>query len=456
MERKTKIKRAIGIFGIVIACMLVIILTAFTVHCITVSNYNQKDRTLRNASTVEDEISIKIAKSSSWEKNDEVLGTDTYNGIIYESTITNLSQNSLETWTATFNIKEDCYINQAWCGSVEVHQFRDGVEKVKKIIDLRSATEELEDSELDYIIDSSSTWLISLKEGDYIVYYPDSDKGGEYPLESQKDATIGMILYAKGTDIDLSNCTVNYKLKESYFEGTVATIYIGLFIVWCVGLLCYISISIIITQYEKRLASKEKVIQEVFDVFSNFVDAKDPYTHGHSERVAEYSEKIAEKLGMKKEECKNVYRIATLHDIGKCYVPDEILNKPSRLTDEEFEKIKQHTTKGAEMVKNFSSIPHISDGALYHHERYDGKGYPTGKSGQDIPLIGRIICVADAFDAMNSNRIYRKKLSKDTIIQELINGKGTQFDPNIVDAFIEILDSEKYLTTDTDSINEVK
>ncbi len=445
MNDKTKTKRIITISGIVIACMFVAILIAFSVHCINVSRYNGKNRVLENAVEIENEISLAIGKGSSWEKHDDLLGADTYNGIIYEATVTNISDNSLEQWGAKFVIGKDCYINQAWCGAVEIHQFRNGLETSHKFSDLRSAAGELENSKLDYVLDSTGVWLIKLNAGDYIIYYPDSEIGGEYPLESQKCTTVGFIFYTTADELDLGDYTVNYKLKEDYLDGATATIYLGLFIFWGVCLFCYVGVSVIIVRYEKRLAAKEKVVRESLEVFSNFVDAKDPYTHGHSDRVAEYSAKIAEKLGMSKEECKNVYWTAVLHDIGKCCVPDDILNKPSRLTDEEFEKIKQHTVKGAEMVKNFSSIPNISEGALYHHEHYDGKGYPTGKKGEEIPLVGRIICVADSFDAMNSNRVYRPKLDKETIISELVNGKGVQFDPAIVDAFLSVLAAEKYI-----------
>ncbi len=442
MDNITKTKHRIIRYGIVLACMLVVILIFFGIHCNDVKNYNNKERVLSKTYENQDEIALSINEGSSWEKKDSIIGEETYKGVIYEATIKNLSDNSLKEWTGKFVIKGDCYINQAWCGSVEIHQFKDGEEIVQKFSDLRAAEEDFEDSKLDYIIDSTGTWLINLKAGDYLIYYPDSDVGGEYPLDAHTETTIGFIFYTLEDEIDLSSFTINYKLNKGYLEGSTASICIGLFTIWACCLIGYIVISIIIVQYEKQLQSKEKIIKEALEVFSNFVDAKDPYTHGHSDRVANYSEKIAEKLGMSKEECKNVYYIAALHDIGKCYVPDNILNKPGRLTDEEFGEIKAHTTKGAEMVKNFSSIPNISEGALYHHERYDGKGYPTNKKGEDIPLIARIICVADSFDAMNSDRIYRKKLSKDEITNELSKGKGTQFDPKIVDAFLEVLKNE--------------
>ncbi len=439
MKNKSSTKKKLYYLGIVLICMFVVLLVAFGIHCFNVASYNNKERVLADEYEVADEINLTIKEGNSWEKADSVLGEDKYKGMIYEATIKNLSTNKLSTWTAKFIINSNCYINQAWCGSVEIHQFRNGEELIATIKDLRVAEEELKASTLDYIIDSTGTWLIDMEPGDYCVYYPDSDVGGEYPLDSNTDTTIGFIFYTKDEAINLSSFSIIYKLHEEYLTGLTGTIFIACFSFWVILLIGYIVISIIINQYEKQLQTKEKIITEAFEVFSNFVDAKDPYTHGHSDRVADYSEKIAQKLGMSDKECENIYWIAKLHDIGKCYVPDNILNKPSKLTDEEFKQIKEHTIKGSEMVKDFSSIPGITEGALYHHERYDGKGYPTGKKGEEIPYIARIICVADSYDAMNSDRVYRKKLSKDKIIDELNKGKGSQFDPNIVDAFVELL-----------------
>lgn len=129
-----------------------------------------------------------------------------------------------------------------------------------------------------------------------------------------------------------------------------------------------------------------------------------------------------------------------MHDCGKLYIPDGILTKPSRLTDEEYEVMKKHTVYGSNILRDFTSIKDIQLGAMYHHERYDGKGYPTGKAGEDIPLIARIICVSDAFDAMNSQRCYRTNLAPEVILSELKNNKGTQFDPVIVEHLLKLID----------------
>ncbi|MBP9995674.1 MAG: HD domain-containing protein [Lachnospiraceae bacterium] len=171
---------------------------------------------------------------------------------------------------------------------------------------------------------------------------------------------------------------------------------------------------------------------------SNAVDAKDKYTQQHSQRVSEYSCIIAEALGWDEEKVEELRQIALLHDIGKIAVSDTILNKPGKLTDEEFAIMKSHAVAGSEILRDLTILPNVTLGAKYHHERYDGKGYPTGICGEDIPIEARIIGLADAFDAMNSNRVYRNRLTKDVIVEELKKGRGTQFDPKLIDVFMPI------------------
>lgn len=170
---------------------------------------------------------------------------------------------------------------------------------------------------------------------------------------------------------------------------------------------------------------------------SNAVDAKDSYTQEHSKRVSEYSVMIARKLGYDDKRIEEIRKIALLHDIGKIAVSDSILKKPARLTAEEYEVMKSHTTAGGQILKDLTIVENVSLGAMYHHEKYDGTGYPKGLSGEDIPIEARIIAVADAFDAMNSNRVYRKSLTKEKILAELENGKGKQFDPELIDLFMD-------------------
>ena len=198
-------------------------------------------------------------------------------------------------------------------------------------------------------------------------------------------------------------------------------------------------------EYVKKLSKKNEQIERMttqsITTFANALDAKDPYTEGHSERVSAYSTHLARELGLSEEEIDNIRLVALLHDIGKIGVPDSVLKKPGRLTDEEFGMMKLHTVVGSEIIKDINSIPGVVIGARYHHERYDGHGYPDGLKGEEIPFIARIIAVADAFDAMTSNRIYRKHLSTEQVLSELEKGAGSQFDPQIANLLVDMLKS---------------
>jgi HD-GYP domain-containing protein (c-di-GMP phosphodiesterase class II) len=168
------------------------------------------------------------------------------------------------------------------------------------------------------------------------------------------------------------------------------------------------------------------------------VDAKDAYTCGHSERVALLSRHLAAKTGLSDGEVERIYMAGLLHDVGKIGVPESVLQKTGRLTAEEFEHMKKHPQIGARILADVKQLEDIIPGVLYHHERFDGKGYPTGLSGRDIPLMGRIICLADCFDAMTSNRTYRKALPIEVALTEIRRCSGTQFDPTLADSFLQI------------------
>ena len=187
-------------------------------------------------------------------------------------------------------------------------------------------------------------------------------------------------------------------------------------------------------------AKAELISAEIIQTLVTAIDAKDIYTKGHSTRVAEYSIILAKRLGWDEERIDSVRYKALLHDVGKIGIPDRVLNKADRLSDEEFEIIKSHTIIGSEILQGVSSLSEMYVVARNHHERYDGKGYPDKKSGEDIPEEARLVGIVDAYDAMSSDRAYRKALSRDTIRGELSRGRGTQFDPHMTDAFLELLD----------------
>ena len=182
---------------------------------------------------------------------------------------------------------------------------------------------------------------------------------------------------------------------------------------------------------------------ETIIAIAKAVDAKDERTSQHSQRVSQYSVLIARELGFSDKECENLRRAALMHDIGKIGIPDRILNKPARLDDDEYAIMKSHVTRGAEILKDFTLIENVVEGARYHHERYDGRGYPDGLKSEEIPLYGRIIGVADAFDAMTANRVYRKQMDFGYVLNEMKNGRGTQFDPQIVDIMLRLIDEGK-------------
>lgn len=207
---------------------------------------------------------------------------------------------------------------------------------------------------------------------------------------------------------------------------------------------------------EKKQESLERLFEQTATSLVNSIDAKDTYTHGHSSRVAEYSRKIAELIGKSESECSEIYYAALLHDVGKIGVPESIINKQGKLTSEEFEIIKQHPAMGAQILQSIREYPFLSIGAHYHHERYDGKGYPDGLKGTDIPEIARIVSIADAYDAMTSKRSYREPLPQQKVREEFVKGIGTQFDPDLARLMIHLIDLDtEYEMKEREEVREL-
>lgn len=244
---------------------------------------------------------------------------------------------------------------------------------------------------------------------------------------------------------------VIFEAASVYYTVSVSGIFIGIAIL----ILLFINIirtihiirDIIKKQQREELDKRKKHMEEMslqlMKMLSTTIEAKDEYTRGHSHRVAEYSVLIARELGWSGKDLENLKNATYLHDIGKIGIPDTILNKPTKLTDEEFSIIKEHTTIGANILKNISLIDHVQEIVRNHHERYDGNGYPDGLKGEEIPIRARIVAVADSYDAMSSHRIYRNQLPLEKIIRELEHNKGTQFDPEIADIFLKLLSEDR-------------
>ena len=195
-----------------------------------------------------------------------------------------------------------------------------------------------------------------------------------------------------------------------------------------------------IEHYREEKKREHALFEQTAEALAAAIDAKDKYTHGHSARVAMYSAQIAREAGKSEEECEKVYFAALLHDVGKIGVPDAIINKDGRLSDEEFAQIKRHPVYGNQILASIQQSPYLSIGAHYHHERYDGRGYPDGLKGDDIPDIARIISVADSYDAMTSKRSYRDPIPQQKVREELVKGMGSQFDPQYAKIMLHLID----------------
>ncbi len=202
---------------------------------------------------------------------------------------------------------------------------------------------------------------------------------------------------------------------------------------------------------EEKTIQLESLTMQAISAIANTIDAKDEYTRGHSVHVAQYATILARGLGMGEDDLHRISYMGLLHDIGKIGVPDSILNKIGKLSATEFDLIKQHTTMGGEILKDITMVDGVAKGAKYHHERYDGKGYPEGLVGEEIPLEARIICIADAYDAMTNDRIYRRKLAPDAVIRELEQGSGTQFDPKLTALFLDLVRKGEMVLDDSDA-----
>ena len=198
-----------------------------------------------------------------------------------------------------------------------------------------------------------------------------------------------------------------------------------------------------ISEIQTSHEALKKLTYEVMDALAKAIDAKDEYTNGHSERVAIYSRMIATDLGLSEEDQEKVYNMGLLHDIGKIGIPKSIISKTTKLTEEEFELVQSHPILGYDILEKIHSEPELAFAARWHHENYDGTGYPDGKKGEEIPFLVRIIAVADSYDAMTSNRSYRKYLPQDVARAEIEKNIGTQFDPGVAKCMLAIIDSDK-------------
>lgn len=382
-----------GLFVLLIS--LVLLASAFALLSARVAKDSETPFTINVDATKpqnSNDYIINTVISKYW-VNDEGLATENY-GAQYDTTIRNNTDYDIINWKIVIDIpeKENIIVDSYWNGD---YVFKDG-----KII--FTAGEKVD------------------------------------PIPTGLDVTFGAIIISDGMmtldHYEFTGCRNRPITRYFSFWAIMA-----LLVVWCTSVVAYVIYRIREASYQQNERNKDNIISQSMNMFANLVDAKDPYTKGHSTRVSYYTQKLAEGLGLHESEVKSLGYIALMHDCGKIGIPDNILTKPSRLSKEEFKIMQEHTTHGAKALENFTSINGIVEGALYHHERYDGKGYPKGLKGEDIPFYARIICVADALDAMNSDRCYRPHLEPEVIKRELANNSGTQFDPKIVECALLLI-----------------
>lgn len=331
-------------------------------------------------------------------KNNEKKWYDKDNplqGAKYDGEVTNSSSGEISDWEIQFSIPENAYITDLWNGVYSVED--------------QTVT-----------INSPKDYNLTIAPGETI--------------------TFGFIMYAPKNydpaDIEFSyNQITDITHTWYYYTLRILSFISGIAIVVCIPFMLKIR------ELQKEEEESRKTIEQTLKLFANTIEAKDLYTSGHSARVSWYVRELAKKMGLSSKEQESVYYTAIIHDIGKIGIPDKILSKPGSLEKDEMDVMRKHAIKGGEILHGFNSLPDVADIVRHHHERYDGTGYPDGLAGNDIPLFSRIICIADCFDAMTSDRCYRKRLPIEKVVDELKENSGSQFDPDIVPYILDLIDS---------------
>ena len=336
----------------------------------------------------------------------------------------------------------------------------------KSVVALDIALNRVQDIAESMTMNDKGYCFIMDSTGLIIAHLDKSQKGKVYPENEEQKKMLHQIFDNKKDNFEMSiggeKCTIFsnqvlndwhvvmvvsdtklfHDLRKQMMIGIMITVTVFLIIV----VFCSISVRRINKYQQKENESKarlDRMNTNIVRALAYTIDAKDRYTSGHSQRVADYSLAIAKRMGKSEEEQKIIYYAGLLHDVGKIRVSEEVINKPGKLTEDEFNQIKVHPISGYHILKDIHEDARIAYAAKYHHERYDGNGYPYGLEGENIPEIARIIGVADAYDAMASNRSYRNALPQDVVRSEIEKGRGGQFDAEIADIMLEMIDEDK-------------
>lgn len=287
------------------------------------------------------------------------------------------------------------------------------------------------DPQVSYLLEGFDGEVTTKRRSELLPVNYTNLKGGTYRFKMSLVDSHGNV----GNEI-----TVNIIKEKAIYEQTWFLVTAVVLAVALVALIVFIVMRRKTLKLMKKDREQREIIKQITEVLAKTIDMKDKYTNGHSSRVAKYTAMLAKELGYDDETVEKYYNIALLHDIGKISVPEEVLNKNGKLTDEEFRIIKSHPALGGEALREISIMPELAVGAESHHERPDGKGYPKGLKGEEIPRVGQIIAVADTFDAMYSDRPYRKRMNFDKVVSIMKEASGTQLTSDVVDAFLRLVD----------------
>lgn len=358
------------------------------------AGYARSEGTRTKSYNIKDEAkdcSISIVQTKGW--GEQANGYEF--GIQYDGSVTNYTDNDMTEWSVEIQFPAGVMIDSLWEGA--------------------------------YTYDEISH-ILTISPLDY-----------NKEVFAGENRTFGFVVH--------SNQFNNILDVDFKYHSNVDLLKMPLFYVWCGLVLIFIAAVIVSLIYSRRTVRLELQKNEYFDIinqsfltFANMIDAKDKDTNGHSLRVALYSRELAKKLGFDANEQQRVFYIGLLHDIGKIGTADAVLKKNGKLTSDEYSEMVAHVIIGGEIIKDFSAIDDIEAGVRFHHERWDGKGYAEGLKGTEIPLRARIVGIADAFDAMTSDRVYRKAMETSEARAELLRCAGSQFDPDMVPKMVELID----------------
>jgi len=357
---------------------IIIFLTVEYFYCVSKSNeiHSIKDLNL----SYHLDLHFDFSHSKKWHEEGELSI-----GAQYDCKIKNNGVFDIKEWYCILKVPQDSYVDSFWSGEFE------------------------------------------LNDGELLIHPLDYNKD----ILKNDNVTFGFVLHSKYL---LEN--VNFEIFYIKDFNPFRLLHFIILVVIDIVLLVVIVFFLIIFY---RFYRFKFLLDQTFDTIVNIIDSFDEYTYTHSKNVGFYSMELAKRMKLKKRDILNIYYVGLVHDIGKISIMRDMLHKQSVFTDDEREIVKKHTVEGGNALKDFTAIPQIKDGALYHHERWDGLGYPKGLKGKEIPLFARIICVADSFDVMASKRDYKDEFLISEIIEELKNCSGTQFDPEIVPYMIQMI-----------------